>query len=248
MSGSEAAPSGGGGEPGERDLNPYGEGSAWATRMARARDLGDQDELRFLWAERDRAEFIEAERRERQQREAALPGVVDYDRETKRLLASDDPDEVDRGKQRRSDRGEFVNQQMALAMTDQVHEVATTEFMDPKAERLGFLPEGNGHPDSDRWVAAIKRTMGEVARSGHDLGRLDELQARLDARVAELHEDPRRLNTTAPGSQAVPGSESPDAQTMDGRIADAEAMAEATGDWSEWSRLQVEASLERARR
>ena len=59
-------------------------------------------------------------------------------------------------------------------------------------------------------------------------------------------EDKQAIASHERGQQAfAQGTPAQPPQTMEGRLEAAEAKANETGDWSEWDRLQVEASLSR---
>ena len=218
-------------------------------QLQRARDLGDEGELARLYRERDAAEEaaqLQREQAERAARDAELAkahGWADYERETQRLAASDDPAERDAAVDRLG-RGEFA----AQARDRETLEAATAvahEQMDAASAAKGFLPGGLGHVDGDSHVAAMKRSLDQLERHGADPRDIEQQRQAIDDRVRELFEDPNRLGTTAPGSQTVPGSEAVDAQTIDARIEAAEQQARLTGDWTEWDRLQVRATTSR---
>ena len=218
---------------------------AWRERLERGRDLQDEGLIRQAWQERDEAELAEQLRRqaaEQAEADAAVAeraGWREYEAETARLAASDDPAERDAAAQRLT-HNTFVAQAKAKEIQAQV-DAQVFEQMDAEAREHGFLPGGR-HVDTDPHVAGMRRRLGELERHGADPRDIEQQRMALDARIAELFENPFRLGTTAPGSQTVPGSEAVDAQTLDAQIRDAEQQAQLTGDWSKWDQLQVRAT------
>lgn len=215
----------------------------WEAKLQRGRDLGDDGLVKAAYAERDQAEQraqLEREQAEQAARDrevAQRGGWEAYQAETERLAASEDPSERDKAGHR-------------LAYGQFVERVRNAEFQQHLDEQVGALMDAEAGPeflpggvsvDRDPYVAGMKRRLDQLEREEADPRDIARQRVALDDRIRELRENPAKLGTTEPGSQVVPGSEPP--QSMAGRLADAERLAQQTGDWSEWDRLQVEATV-----
>ena len=106
-------------------------------------------------------------------------------------------------------------------------------------------------PDSDQAQGLLTLHDGEMT-----VDALKETANRFGFRLGESEEAPPQQQLGAEQQQAIASQERSDQvfgkgspaqppQTMEGRLEAAEAKANETGDWSEWDRLQVEASLSR---
>ena len=220
---------------------------AWQDKLQRGKDLGDDGLVRQAYAERDAAEDAQqleqqrTEQAEADRQVAERAGWADYQAETARLAASDDPAERDKAADRLTHHG-FVAQAKAKEIQAQVDAEVFAQ-MDAEAREHGWIAPGQ-HVDHDSWVQSYQRQLDQLARRGpNDIDAVKqtrEVEAALERRIAELTENPAKASLT-PGSQEVPpGVDHP--QTMEGRLADAETRAKASGDWSEWDRLEVEAT------
>ena len=219
----------------------------WEATLQRGRDLDDQGLIAKAYQQRDEAELREqlaqqrTEQAEADRQVAERAGWESYAQETARLASSDDPAERDAAADRLTDHG-FVAQAKAKEIQAQVDAEVFAQ-MDAEAREHGWIAPGQ-HVDHDSWVQSYQRQLDQLARRGpNDIDAVKqtrEVEAALERRIAELTENPAKASLT-PGSQEVPpGVDHP--QTMEGRLADAETRAKASGDWSEWDRLQVEAT------